>query len=486
MGIFAVAAFLGWKLVGTARSLLATSTTDDASLRQLSENGSIPTVFEEYADAAPVCHDLTTTEEIDFTLVTQLSQDRLWMMKHHCQRFPYAISIAVYSNASLSETWEELQTMGCDLNLVTVSVVDAQMVGSPWDYPVNILRNTALEKVQTTHLIYIDVDFWLSEGLYDILNADEILQALVDDPKLALVLPAFMLFRQCMDYVDCRSNNIPLMPTTKRGVLEMMVGKRGHIFDPTNRGGHGSTLYKDWIRQDPGTLLEIPCLQSHRYEPFVVVRWCQDLPPFPTAFNGYGKNKLAWMMQVMRRGYALSQVGGAFVVHYPHLDSAARTKWNEAPKELQIPLKDKTIQVRKPKKSDGNLNLHSYKRGQVDQLFVAYRKWLEEQVPDDSRVGMCEKAQDDDSKLWIDKVVEEDGTDHHHEQQQAKHDAKAAAIQKDNHQIEQMAAAAQDVDSKDPEESDESEDGVADDGDDELSSTDDGDGQGEKITETER
>jgi len=118
----------------------------------------------------------------------------------------------------------------------------------------------------------------------------------------------------------------------------------------------------------------------------------------------------------------------------------ARAKWNEAPESLQVHQRN-MIRIRTPKKSDGNLNLHSYKRGQVDELFVAFRKWLEEEVTDISRVDMCTNAQDDDSKLWIDKTSK-DETKKNSADHQAKKEAKAAAIVKDNFRIEQEAAAA--------------------------------------------
>lgn len=222
----------------------------------------------------------------------------------------------------------------------------------------------------------------------------------------------------------------------------MMVDQRGHIFDPTNRGGHGSTLYKQWIRQETASLMEIPCLKSHRYEPFVVVRLCSDLPPFPAPFTGYGKNKLAWMMHVIRNGYTLSQVGGAFVVHYPHLESTARVKWNEGPKELEVHQKhNSVVRMRQPEKSDGNLNFHSFKRGQVDELFVTFRRWLETEVADHSRLEMCTDAQDDDSKLWIDnKPMSKKTTTTKKNEAIAKQEAKAAAIVEENLRIEQEAA----------------------------------------------
>lgn len=362
--------------------------------------------FELYSLKAPSCQPLLGHEDLSFTLVTQLSHDRIWMMKHHCERYQHPMSIAIWTNSTLQETKEELRSMGCDFNLLQVQVLDAASNGSYNDYPVNRLRNLALEHVRTSHIIYIDVDFWTSEGMYEILMGDDssfISDTLIKNDKQALVIPAFQLFRQCAQWKDCRDKNLPRMPYSMEDLTDMLKNKRGFIFDPTNKGGHGSTLYKEWIHQDPGTLLDIECLQSNRYEPFLVVRYCQDLPPFQEGFSGYGKNKMTWMMQLIRSGYTLSQIGGMYLVHYPHLDSASRQHWNEAPDELLVSKKKDSremSQLRKPKASD-DVNFQNYKRGQVDGLFVEFRRWLQENVPDESKISLCEDHQDDDSKLWV-------------------------------------------------------------------------------------
>jgi hypothetical protein len=243
--------------------------------------------------------------------------------------------------------------------------------------------------------------------MYDILIGPNATNALLENHKLALVIPAFQLFRQCAEWKDCREENLPYMPYSIDELIDMFRNKRGHKFDPTNTGGHGSTLYKEWILQEDGTLVKIPCLKSNRYEPFLVIRYCRDLPPFQEAFSGYGKNKMSWMMQLIRSGYILSQVGGAFVVHYPHLDSESRQHWNEAPDQLKVfKENDKehlSPQVRKPNETETYLDFTSYKRGQVDQLFVKYRRWLQEQVPDERKINLCKDHQDDDSKLWVDR-----------------------------------------------------------------------------------
>jgi hypothetical protein len=191
----------------------------------------------------------------------------------------------------------------------------------------------------------------------------------------------------------------------------MFEKRHGHIFDPTNKGGHGSTDYKTWFKQQPASLRSIDCLQSNRYEPFVMIRYCRDMPPFQAAFSGYGKNKVTWMMQTIASGYVLSQVGGAFLVHYPHLDSNSRQHWNQAPKQLQQGQPDRKgeFNIRRPKKTDGDLHFAEYKRGQVDQLYVEFRDWLAATIPASKRrLQFCDSAQDDDGKLWLPPDVKEE------------------------------------------------------------------------------
>ena len=448
-----------WTLAGSGEN------ENDWPQQQPSESLSNPQ-FELTSKEAPTCATLSSPDQVTVTLVTQLSHDRLWMMKYHCQRYPHPMAIAVYSNNTQEEVLQELRDMGCPVDtdavvpqrrhdgplpqhqppevpdelrdddenievdddqqrrrrlsekqrqtqpLLQVAVLDAHTHGSWNDYPVNALRNLALSLVRSTYIMYIDADFWTSEHLYETINSLEIKHALLKDPQLALVIPAFGLFRQCREWRECPEDNIPEMPFTLKDVFHMFENRQGHVFDPTNKGGHGSTDYKGWFQQKSSSLEAISCLQSNRYEPFVMIRYCQDMPPFQAAFSGYGKNKVTWMMQVIASGYVLSQVGGAFLVHYPHLDSNSRQHWNQAPKQLQVGTdksKEGEFNVRRPKKTDGDLNFQEYKRGQVDKLYIEFRDWLAAAIPEDrTRLTLCESAQDDDGKLWIDPEIKQE------------------------------------------------------------------------------
>ena len=185
------------------------------------------------------------------------------------------------------------------------------------------------------------------------------------------------------------------------GMRDLILSHKVTRFDPTNRGGHGSTRYKDWFKQnypDGDAVIEIDCFLSNRYEPYLVFRYCRELPPFQEPFSGYGKNKMTWVMQLRRMGYTFWQLGkGAFVIHYPHLDSPSRVAWNDAPRKLKNPAEQQWL---------------TYKRGRMDQLFVEFREWLSTEIPDETKVPFCDDKLDDDATLRYDRETFRNHTAH--------------------------------------------------------------------------
>jgi len=373
-------------------------------------------LFARVTESAPSCEAELRPEQVRYTLVTQLSYDRLWMMGEHCERWGYGnlISVVVFTNLDQNNVTQQLLQEGCraqDLQVQTLAMDDYEEE----DYPVNVLRNMALSVVQTSHVVYVDVDFWEATNLHDILDLPNVKEEFASNSKLLGIVPAFQINRQCREYKDCREENIRVMPRTRDDAAQLDNAKRLTRFDPTNRAGHGSTKYLDWVNnkdgtQDDGQFLDIPCITSNRYEPYFVVRYCHDLPPFQSQFSGYGKNKMTFIMQLRRMGYMFRQIGGAFVVHYPHLDSPSRQKWNEAPEQLRPVWDSETghYSVKHPK--DIHADWHSYKRGRVDALFVQFRNWLTAEFPNHSSVPLCDNREDDDSKLWIDRSNSKDSS----------------------------------------------------------------------------
>mmetsp|Transcript_101485 Transcript_101485/g.152028 ORF Transcript_101485/g.152028 Transcript_101485/m.152028 type:complete len:466 (+) Transcript_101485:94-1491(+) len=357
-------------------------------------SGLTKTFFHKHSEGAPVCSAMDP-KNITYTLVTQMSIDRFWLANRHCRRWKGPISMAVVTGRQSSEDlMRRLQEKGCDTSLITIEAV--QNIHS--EYAVNTLRNMAIRNVKTSHFVYVDIDFWVSANLHDVLYMESVRDALAEDPKLALVLPAFALAKdyRCEDK-DCTDQvkeMMPMHPEQLYALQNETVETAEHKFVPqvtafdelVNPLGHNTTLYADWYDQTLGSLHPIPCFQSGKYEPYLVVRYCRDMPPFQEDFTGYGKNKVEWIWHLRRVGYIFKQVGQVFVIHYPHKTSRAKRAWDKQSKKYKL---------------FGNVSsdLATYKRAQMDEIYVRFRNWLS-RMKTPVRTPRCEDWIDTDNNLW--------------------------------------------------------------------------------------
>lgn len=361
--------------------------------------------FTMYSSGAPSCEEHVDLEDISFTLVTQVSEDRLWLITQNCARWaPGHISVAVFTNKSIDAIWDDFSMLeakygSCQPNQVTISALSSINYEKD-NYPINTLRNLALQQVKTTHIMYVDSDFFVSPNLYSVLHDGSIKKRLAEDYKLALVVPAFQIRQQCkkkLPEFECRLDNIKVIPKDVDELISTVLSHKTSAFDPTNRGGHGSTSYLEWARMNPGDLRDIPCVLSNRYEPYLAVRYCKDYPPYQEIFTGYGKNKMTQIMHMRHTGYLFAQVGGVFLCHYPHPEAASRESWKEGDAVRTLWIRNRTA----AETSYGPIDWTKFKRGQVDKIYIEFKKWLRAEVPDTARTPIASEPYEDDVKLWL-------------------------------------------------------------------------------------
>ena len=85
-----------------------------------------------------------------------------------------------------------------------------------------------------------------------------------------------------------------MMPEEKDGLLKLIESRLASTFDPTNVALHGSTNYITWKDQEGGTFVDLPCVRSDQYEPFLALRYCRELPPFQEGFSAiYGQSTVS-------------------------------------------------------------------------------------------------------------------------------------------------------------------------------------------------
>jgi len=289
-----------------------------------------------HAFGAPQC-------ATNFTLVTQASAERLWMLKHICHRWFGPIVVAIYAEQGADAAPREPACYPGQVDYVAVAASKKNFHDRN-AYPVNLLRNVAISRVKTSHFLMADIDLWPDSTLLTRLLIVSYKNAQIfDDPKRALVIPAFgredkaactsstakSLAENAESLVNCH-REAALMPFNFETLRQCIIDKKCHIFDRYNQDGHGTTDYKSWLKQGGKATRNIQCFLSNRYEPYVVLRKTPLLPTFEERFRGYGKNKIQNLVHLRYAGWHFSVLSKSFLVHFPHHKSAARLAWEDS------------------------------------------------------------------------------------------------------------------------------------------------------------
>jgi glycosyltransferase-like protein LARGE len=123
----------------------------------------------------------------DVTLVSQTSVDRMWMISHMAKRWSGPVSIAIYvtNEALIRNERHWLDRIATQSSSYITEVPS----GGESEYPINMLRNTAIKRVSTSHFFMTDIDLWPTTSSYKTVLSQG--KALLGNPYAALVIPAF-------------------------------------------------------------------------------------------------------------------------------------------------------------------------------------------------------------------------------------------------------------------------------------------------------
>jgi len=219
-------------------------------------------------------------------VVTQLSMDRLPMLKAMICSWDGYISAAVYITdeekdlPKLKELFyhaENDMSTALDLHLLYSSEK-----GDSY-YPINNLRNLALTEVRSKYVFLLDIDFTISAAL-DVEVTTQ-MQEMLNSGRKALVVPA-------LEPIGCYGRaGEDLTPSDinicmKQGTVTAF--HTGHF-----AAGHSATDLDRWVKATSPYQVQY----QHCYEPYIIMRKDQ-VPRYDERFRGYGMNKISHLMQV--------------------------------------------------------------------------------------------------------------------------------------------------------------------------------------------
>ncbi|KAK8796405.1 hypothetical protein WA588_000540 [Blastocystis sp. NMH] len=298
---------------------------------------------------------LPVTDTFDFTVISQTTKERLFFFPYLLQRWKGPLSIAIMTNVTDTE---EIETFIQSSNFPDRLRLALYITGLPGKtdcvyrrtsrglrcvratiYPLNRLRNIAIQNSLTSHFVVFDMDMWPAKHTYKTLRS--LSPSYLANPFAVTIIPAFSLPPALLESAKCRSFRgcvtaiATRLPETKQQLVHCLRKRGCSIFRP-------KSLTHDYLPSNWETLPAttevtfMKCFRQRFMEPYVMVRRTEQLPLFDERFINYGFNKVQWIENLRYLGFEFSVLSQAFAVDIPHSSSGYAKDYSKEFKERNV------------------------------------------------------------------------------------------------------------------------------------------------------
>ena len=226
------------------------------------------------------------------TLITQLTLSKAGVLSKALQAWGGYSSVVLY--AYDAKEAGAARAFRCDKCTVTL----VQGGTRKQAYPINLLRQVALDAARTELVFTLDTDFIPSAGIYDVI------QQHLPKPLIgkALVVPAF-------EFLVSPSGGMPKF-SDMRALLD---ARKVSVFQSRNGSYHSDTKTDLWLRSN-----RMYCLNSTKtaYEPYVIVnRTSARFPNYDVTYVDRGMNKISWIRALRSAKFQFCVLPEVFMIH---------------------------------------------------------------------------------------------------------------------------------------------------------------------------
>ncbi|XP_065197439.1 xylosyl- and glucuronyltransferase LARGE1-like [Sycon ciliatum] len=252
-------------------------------------------------------------ESNDVTLVTQLSMDRLQVLEALCDHWKGPMSLALFLSDSEAQQFlkyaRESDVISSRTNIGFHIVYKAGGF-----YPVNYLRNVALNQVKQPYAFLSDIDFLPMYDMYAYIKTTLSKFETSSRSRKALVVPAFETLLYRMPFPKSKASLIQMLDDKKVFTFRFHVWPRGHAATDFDKWRTSTAPYKVKWAAD--------------FEPYVVVP--ANVTRYDLRFVGFGWNKVSHIMELDAQKYEFYVLPNAFIIHMPHAPSLDIAKFRSS------------------------------------------------------------------------------------------------------------------------------------------------------------
>eukprot|EP00980_Cylindrotheca_fusiformis_P000001 scaffold1_cov108-Cylindrotheca_fusiformis.AAC.1 len=271
-------------------------------------------------------------KKMDITLATQLSTSKFKNLLTQLDYWNGPASVAVY--ISKLEDLDMLYNFTRENRKYVHETSFHLVLEKPGSllYPINILRNVAMEAIESDYFLAIDVDLVpFPRDCHDRLVSAYFNIKLVDKESLLFILPAFALFPQeGEEYATA-----DMLPSSKEMTLAMVKnGKMDQFWKDKFPSGHGPTDYEQWFantgkKKDSFYPIHLSYRSSLSFEPYVV----GFKPGIPRYWEGKSVIvaflSFVWFHTHLLTWYRYAVLNDFYAVHLDHPSIDSRSKMQQ-------------------------------------------------------------------------------------------------------------------------------------------------------------
>ena len=248
----------------------------------------------------------SSSDKHDVTVVTQLTFDRISLLSLFLTHWTGPASIAIYvADEQLEELYNFVNSTTIISERARKNLAIHVVFNHSVIYPINYIRNVALNSVTTPYVFLNDFEMLPSYGCY--VSMKKAIEEELDfdaRKKTALVIPAFE--------TSGNSSHKIAFPESKQELIRLLNNNKAFQFHKRVFVSHNPTKYPKWKQ----TKKFYNVKYRMNYEPYVVVR--SDVVRYDTRFVGYGFNKISHIMELHAQKYKFVVHPFLFVLHEWH------------------------------------------------------------------------------------------------------------------------------------------------------------------------
>ena len=190
--------------------------------------------------------------------------------------------------------------------------------------PINILRNTAISKAQTSHVWIMDLDIIPSTTLYDALYS--IPSKYLKQSNLAITVPVFSIhYHNCDTIESCKEKYFFLLELDEMCRLvkdiphsnsELMACiKRDQCSLQSPDFLEKTFAFNSWSnRLNSQKLQRFQCLPKGTHDLYVMVQKSENLPKLDERMVNHAYDKMEWIEHLRYRGFTFVSITNGFVI----------------------------------------------------------------------------------------------------------------------------------------------------------------------------